>query len=273
MRRSILCLVILWGTAALGWAEIYRWKDATGQSHFTDNPLAVPQAYRNQIQAPPPESAPDTTSETPPTPPRSAPPLASEGARLRPGAADSEPVGQKIHMLEQQLAAAQQQRQAYIDQIEAERPIRTSPAFGRSRRQVAGLGQALAAVERQIDALQADLKQARAAANTAQEPQSPATSTRDRQSASLETASVWQQRFRTARDRVRQAQEQRQSLLTRLSGDEQRPRTAVGRQGREVIKQTQELQRLRQEIHDAEAALYSLNTEAERSGVPREWRQ
>lgn len=277
MRLGILCLGILWGTVALGWAEIYRWKDATGQSHFTDNPLAIPEAYRDQVQAPLPESDPGPARVTPPTPPRSSPPPASGGTRLSPGTADSGPVEQKIRTLEQELAAARQQRQAYIDQIQAERPIRTNPAFGRQRRQVADLGRALATVERQIDSLQAALQQAQATLAAAPASQGPATVASrpagERQSPTLETASVWQQRFQTARGRVRQAQEQRQSVLTRLSGDDQRPREAFGRRGREVIQQTQELQHLEQEIHTAEAALQSLEAEAERAGVPREWRQ
>ena len=278
MRLGILCLGILWGTVVLGWAEIYRWKDATGQIHFTDNPEAIPEAYRGQVQAPLPESDSDDPGPAlgpPPIPPRSSPPPASEETRLRPGAADSGPVKQKIRILEQQLAAAHQQRQAYIDQINAKRPIRMNPAFGSKRRQVADLGQELAAVERQIDSLQAALQQAQAAAAPAS--QNPATGASrpdgERQNPTLETASVWQQRFQTARERVRQAQEQRQDVLTRLSGDDQGPREAFGRRGREVIQQTQELQRLEQEIGTAEAALQSLEAAAERAGVPPGWRQ
>lgn len=279
MRLSILCLGILWGTVTLGWAEIYRWTDTNGQIHFTDNPLAIPPAYRNQVKV----SAPNSAQETSAAPPPAVPLSATGETFVSPGATDSgtddpsEPREQRLRTLEQKLTEARQQRQTYLDQIVNTRSIRLNPAFGRKRRQIANLGQELATVERQIDTLQADLQQAREAQGTASGFSSPGPEAPqpgdDQQNASLEPASVWQRRFRTARDRVRQAQAQRQSVVTLLSGEEQRPRQAFGRRGHEVVQHTRELQRLEETIHTAEAALERLEAEATQAGIPQEWRQ
>jgi DNA repair exonuclease SbcCD ATPase subunit len=151
-----------------------------------------------------------------------------------------------------------------------------NPAFGQQRRRVAELGRALAAVERQLDALHAELQRAQEAVAAAQEsPEGEpktllpgATSYPD----AAEMASGWQQRFRTAQDRLQQAQERRQVVLAELSGETEHQRESFGRRGLEVLEQAKELQRLTQEIRSTQAELRSLNAEAARAGLPPEER-
>jgi DNA repair exonuclease SbcCD ATPase subunit len=185
---------------------------------------------------------------------------------------------QRVRELEQQIDIARQERQQYLEQIGNVRPIRTNPAFGQERRQVAELGRSLVAVERQLDALQAELEQTQAQLQALQQDQRPELATpgspgggvRDQQG---HDAAYWQGRFQTVRNRLRQAQEQRQALLEKLAAELDRERSAYGRLGREVVRQTQALQQVEQELHAAEAALQDLSQEARRAGAPAEWWQ
>ncbi len=47
-------------------AEIYKWKDDSGQWHFTENPASIPQKYRNKDKVDAVDSEPlDETSQVP----------------------------------------------------------------------------------------------------------------------------------------------------------------------------------------------------------------
>jgi hypothetical protein len=70
------------------------------------------------------------------------------------------PTTPDIAELEQQIAAARQERQTYLEQLSSEQPVYANPLFVRQRRQIAELGYALLTVEQQLDALQAALEQA-----------------------------------------------------------------------------------------------------------------
>ena len=261
---GILGLGMLVGTVTAGWAEMYRWRDAAGRVHFTDNRLNIPQAYRAQAQTLTADSATATESEGPME-------AAPEATPAHVESADASQQRRQIPVLEQRIAAAEQERQGYLDQLNAVRPIRTNPAFGQQRRRVAAVGRDLATVERRLDALRAELQQTQDGGAAAQESLEGGTMAPPPYAP--EMASGWQQRVQRAQERIRQAQERRQVVLAQLSGDTEHQREGFGRRGREVLAQAQELQHLAQEIRSAEADLRGLNEEAARAGVPPEGRQ
>ena len=102
----------------------------------------------------------------PATPPPAsvAPPVSPPSAPVPAGAQSATPTGmsplqQKAQAVEQQIAAAQQERQHLLDELREVRPIRMNPAFGgRERRRVDEMGRALAALEMQLDTLYAELQ-------------------------------------------------------------------------------------------------------------------
>lgn len=249
-------------------AQLYRWTDDTGKVHITDNPETIPPAYRNRARSSTSDApASDTDADAPavapspsPRPPARAPaPDASARAT------------QRMQALQQQIATARRERQAYLDQLRNERTIHATPEFVRQRRQIGEVGRALLTVEQRLDALQAELERAQ---QQAQAQQAPATA---RSTIGIDNtghdATYWQRRLSVARDRLRQAQAQRRDILTRLatatgSGE----RVAAG-QARLILERAEALYQAAQEIDAAETALQTLQQEALRAGAPAAWLQ
>jgi exonuclease VII large subunit len=179
---------------------------------------------------------------------------------------------QKVQDLEQQIAAAQQERQRLLDELNAVRPIRMNPAFGRERRRVDEMGRALAAIETQLDTLQAELRdllqQPRAEESARAPTPSPA------QEVMLDNQghdqAYWQQRMRALRERLQQAQQQRQVILENLGAELPEDRS-FGRRGQEVSEWVQTLEQLDQEIHTTEADIQALRRQAASAGAPAAW--
>jgi hypothetical protein len=185
---------------------------------------------------------------------------------------------QRAHGLEQQIAAALQERQELLDQLKAVRPIRTNPAFGQQRRRVDDAGRALATLEKQLDALYAELQplQARLQEHDPTQP-SGGESPRAPEEVGFDTQGhdqvYWQQRVALLQARVQNAREQRQAILAQLAPDTPEERSAFGRRGREVLQLVEALERTTQDIRAAEAALQALRQEAYHAGAPAAWLQ
>jgi hypothetical protein len=201
-----------------------------------------------------------TTGSTPPASPESAS-LLQEQART----------------LDEQIAAALQERQTYLDQLKAIREVRASPAFGQQRRQIDELGRSLAAVERRLDTLYAARQQVQtklqgsepSAARPAPAGQGPQGAVvLDKQG---HDRAYWRQRLEPLQAQLRQAQEQRQALLAQLAPEDER--RSFGRRGVEVLRHTQALERIEQTIRTTETALQALQQDATRAGAPAEWLQ
>jgi hypothetical protein len=197
MKFWCLLLCILFLPATIGLAQIYRWTDDAGRMHFTNNPETIPadrRPYSRQITPGP--SAPPPPSDVAPAAPLP-PPLPPGGSQSEPSAPAAD-LQQRIHTLEQQIAATRQERQQILEQLKAVRPIRMNPAFGQERRRVDNLGRELAIVEQQLDTLYAELQQLSL-------QQSATTADMSNPSAAKEVLldkqghdrSYWQQRFQT----------------------------------------------------------------------------
>src|SRR5262244_218769 len=112
MKLWMALVWLIWVSVSPALAEIYRWTDDAGTVHLTDDPSTIPPAYRARARAS--ESGTPAADETPtvdaqPSPP---PPLPAE----RPPAAQAPassvpPTAPQIAELEQQIAAARQERQ------------------------------------------------------------------------------------------------------------------------------------------------------------------
>jgi hypothetical protein len=180
------------------------------------------------------------------------------------------PTTPEIAELERQIAAARQERQAYLEQLSSERPVYANPLFVRQRRQIAELGYALLTVEQQLDALQAVLEQA-------QHQQALHAPPREQSGIVLDQAgndaTYWQQRATAVRERLQEAQGQRRDILTQLTAATDGGQGIIGRQGYEILQQAQALQQAEQEIDAAEAALQAMQQEALQAGAPRAWLQ
>ena len=145
-----------------------------------------------------------------------------------------------------------------------------NPLFVRQRRQIAELGQALLAVEQQLDTLQAALEQA--------QQRQPGTPPPPEQSEVIldktgNDATYWQQRVTAARERLQQAQTLRRDILTQLGAIADGEQRTMGRQGFEMLQQAQSLQQAEKEIDATEAALQAMPQEALQAGAPLAWLQ
>jgi hypothetical protein len=266
-----LLLGILFLLATESLAQIYRWTDDAGRVHFTNNPETIPAdrlPYSRQI-TPAPSATPPPSDVAPAAPLPSTPP---PGESQREPAAPAADLQQRIHALEQQIAAARQERQQILNQLKAVRPIRMNPAFGRERRHVDALGRALATVEQQLDTLYAELQQlswqqSAATAGTSNTSAAEAVLL-DKQG---HDQSYWQQRFQTLQERLQQARQQRQAILAELAGELSDERGAFGRRGQEVLQLVNTLEQLNQEIHETETALQALRRQAMQAGAPAQW--
>ena len=268
MGLWIACVWLIWISVSPALAEVYRWTDNAGKTHLTDNPDTIPPAYRARARAS--GASTPATDETPsvdaqPSPPQP-PPVERMPAAQAPAPSDA-PTAPQIAALEQQIAAARQERQTYLEQLSSVRGVQATPEFVRQRRQLAELRQALLTVEQQLDTLEQTLQQLQAR-DTPPPEQSQVVLDK-----AGNDATYWQRRMAAARERVQQAQTQRRNLLTQLAAvtdGEQRP---MGRQGHNVLQQAQALQQVEQEIAAAEAALQAVQQEALRAGAPQAWLQ
>jgi hypothetical protein len=269
----LLCILCLPVTASF--AQIYRWTDDTGRVYFTNNPDTIPPQRRPYSQ----QVVPGTSTTSPPTsvvPPvsPSSPPRA--GNTQSDTDADRALLEQKAQALEQQIAAAQQERQRLLDELKDVRPIRMNPAFGRERRHVDDMGRALAAVEQRLDALYAELQDI-VLQQSAAAPGAVATSPSPGSEVLLDNQghdrTYWQQRVVALQERLQHARQQRQSILQQLAPELSEERSAFGRRGQEVLQLVTTLEQLNQEIHQDETALQALRREATRAGAPLSWLQ
>jgi hypothetical protein len=183
---------------------------------------------------------------------------------------------QRAQALEQQIAELLQERQALLEELKAVRPIKTNPAFGQKRRQVETTGQALAAIEQQLDALYAELQQVQTTLQEREQGQRPAETERPR-AAGVDRQghdqAYWQQRLEPLRTRLQQARKQRQAILEQLAPDTEEARRSFGRRGREVLELVQRLEQTDQEIRQTEAAMQAVRQEAAHAGAPAVWLQ
>ena len=269
----LLCVISLPVTVSV--AQIYRWTDETGRVHFTNNPDTIP-----------PDRRPDSRQllpDRPATPPPAsvAPPVSPPSAPVPAGAQSATPTGmsplqQKAQAVEQQIAAAQQERQYLLDEFREVRPIRMNPAFGgRERRRVDEMGRELAAIEMQLDTLYAELQdilqQQIAEEESVRSPTSspPREVIQDNQGHDQD---YWQQRLGTLRERLQQARQERQIILEQLGAELPEDRS-FGRRGQEVLQLVRTLEQLDQEIHTAETDLQALRRQAANTGAPSAWLQ
>lgn len=277
MGLWIALVWLIWVNVSPALAELYRWTDATGKVHITDNLATIPPAYRERARAsgsgtPASDETPASDSELD-VPPPEPPPLPPLPARSRP--ASPPPVSlvtpEQIAELEQKIAAARQERQTYLEQLGSARAVRATPEFVRQRRQIAELGRALSTVEQQLDVFYVELGQAQ---KQFQDQQAPPT---ERPDVIFDKeghdATYWQHRITVVREWLRQAQTQRREILSQLTtatGGEQR---TAERRGRDILQQAQALQQIEQEIDAGETAIQALRQEALRAGTPEEWLQ
>ncbi len=280
MRHSLTLLVCLACLQALpSLAQIYRWTDENGQVHFTDNPSAIPanrldtSRERSSRSSRPPGSTAGTTR--PPAAAQSSTPKSRSQAALN---EESDRLRQREQALEQQIATLRQEQQRYLEQIAAVRGVRTNPAFGRQRRRVGELGQALGAVERQLDTLREARQQVRTQRQALERGPSPASSGPPASPAAVfdhlgRTRAYWQRRAKAARTRLQNARAQRQTILAQLAPTSDEEKRTFGRRGRQVLQLTQALEGAEQERRDAETALEALRREATQAGAPAKWIQ
>jgi hypothetical protein len=272
------CCFLLLGIVALpvavSVAQIYRWTDETGRIHFTNNPDTIPPDRRPDSRQLPPgiPATPPPASVAPPVSPPSAP--ISTGTQSA-TATDILLLQQKVQAVEQQIAAAQQERQHLLGELRAERPIRMNPDFPRERRRVDEMGRALAAIEIQLDTLHAELQ------DLLQQPGAEEESVRaptpsparevilDNQGHDQD---YWQQRLGTLRERLQNARQQRQIILENLGAELSEDRS-FGRRGEEVLEWVKTLEQLDQDIRTAETDIQALRRQAASAGAPAVWLQ
>jgi Domain of unknown function (DUF4124) len=276
--RQLWCLLlwICWLSVMPGLAQVYRWTDKDGRLHYTDNPEAIPADRRPYSR---PLSPPDTgdTSRSAPTSPSPPQPSAPRSAPHEPPA-EIALLQQQARRLEQQIAVILQERQDLLAQLKAVRPIRMNPAFGQQRRRVDEAGHVLAEVEKQLDALYAELQEVQA---TLQEREQAQPSGRIPSTAPGEVVvdtqghdqAYWRQRVASVQAQLQHAREQRQAILTQLAPETPEERSAFGRRGREVLQLVEALERTTQDIRAAEAALQAVRQEAYQAGAPAAWLQ
>jgi hypothetical protein len=182
--------------------------------------------------------------------------------------------------LAQQIVSVEQEYQRYLSQINALRPIRMNPAFGRRRRRSAVWGGALVSAQQQLDSLYAELQRVQAQFQELENaPQSTPHAVRTPGEVFFDnqgrTAKYWRSRLQSLRARFNSAQEQRQALLEELTfkTQTQHKRRAFGRLGRQIVYRSRALREVDQEIRETEAALNALREEAARAETPAEWLQ
>jgi hypothetical protein len=275
----IVLVWLFWASVSPALAELYRWTDATGKVHITDNLATIPPAYRERARAsgsgtPASHETPDTDSEMDVPPPQPSPtrrPYARSAPASQAATPSVSSMRPQIVELEQKIAMARQERQTYLEQLDSERAVHAMPVFVRQRRQIAEWGRALLMVEQQLDTFYDELEQAR---KQFQEQQATLT---ERQDVVLDNqgrdATYWQSRSTAIRDQMQQAQTLRRDLLTQLAATTVGDLRTVERQGGEILRQARSLQHVDQEIDTTEAAMEAMRQEAFQAGAPAEWLQ
>lgn len=265
-KRCLIILSIIGLSMTQSYAQVYRWVDKDGQVHFTDSPSRIPADRLDQSQELPSDASQGqfTHSETP------APPTSVTNEAPPPGtSAEQLTWRQQETEIKARIAAAQKERQHYLEQLDAVRPAQMNPAIGGQKRRLAiEWGRSLAAVERELDTLHEELQQVQTKLQAFKQTPPPTADTFfDKQG---HTRAYWQRRSMPLHNRIRQAQGQRLAILEQLSADSQ---TAVGRRGKEVLQLTHELQQVNQNLDSATTALQNLKQEAARAGAPAAWLQ
>jgi Domain of unknown function (DUF4124) len=275
----IVLVWLFWASVSPALAELYRWTDATGKVHITDNLATIPPAYRERARAsgsgtPAFNETPDADSERDRPPPQPSP-TQRPSARSAPASQAATPsvssMRPQIVELEQKIAMARQERQTYLERLDSERAVHAMPVFVRQRRQIAEWGRALLMVEQQLDTFYDELEQARKQFQ-AQQAAPP-----ERQDVVLDNqgrdATYWQSRSTAIRDQMQQAQTLRRDLLTQLAATTVGDLRTVERQGGDILRQARSLQQVDQEIDATEAAMEAMRQEAFQAGAPAEWLQ
>jgi hypothetical protein len=275
----IVLVWLFWASVSPALAELYRWTDATGKVHITDNLATIPPAYRERARAsgsgtPASNETPDADSERDRPPPQPSP-TQRPSARSAPASQAATPsvssMRPQIVELEQKIAMARQERQTYLERLDSERAVHAMPVFVRQRRQIAEWGRALLMVEQQLDTFYDELEQARKQFQ-AQQAAPP-----ERQDVVLDNqgrdATYWQSRSTAIRDQMQQAQTLRRDLLTQLAATTVGDLRTVERQGGDILRQARSLQQVDQEIDATEAAMEAMRQEAFQAGAPAEWLQ
>ena len=268
MGLWIALIWLIWVSISPALAEIYRWTDDAGIIHFTNDPGTIPPAYRARARAS--ESDTPAADETPtvdaqPSPPQ---PLSADRTPAAQAPASSvAPTAPHIVALEQQIAAARQERQTYFEDLGNIRDVQATPPFVRQRRQIGEWGYALLRVEQQIDTLEQEMQQLQARSIP---PPAPSDVAFDRVG---HDAMYWQERMAVARERVQQAQTERRDFLSQLGAIANAEQRVMGRQGHEVLRLAQSLREVEQVIDAAEAALQAVQQEVLQAGALRAWLQ
>lgn len=272
-KCCIFILSVLWLSTTLGHAQVYRWVDKDGRVHFTDNQSSIPADRLDRSYELSPDTAQGKFSQG-----ETATPATSAATEAPSPITSSEHLQwqQKERQIKERIAAAQEERQHYLTQIQSMRQAQMNPAFGgRKRRGVIEWGQSLAAVERQLDTLNGDLQQVQSKIQALEQTPQPA-DTADSQADSRlldkqgNSRVHWHRRSAPLHNRIQQAQTQRQVILEQLSADSQAP---VGRRGKEVLRLTQELEQVNQDLARATTDLQNLQQEGARAGAPADWLQ
>lgn len=262
--RWLLLLGCVWYSVTPAMAQLYRWTDKKGTTHITDNPAAVPPAYRAQagvpplgpVQPPPDAEPPPADTAAPKEAPEpQAPPQDTPAPARAPSQATTPPP------VDPALLAAQKERADYLEQLRATRPIQTNPLLVRQRRQIGVLTRALVEVEQRIDALTATAQRV---------PDAPATSAAKRDQEGHDVT-YWQQRVAAPRQRLRQAQSQRQATLRQLMDLIEDTQRGPERQGREVLQYVDALIQAEAEIDAADKAIAAVTEDALRVNAPLAW--
>ncbi len=277
LLSSLLFLVYIGATPVL--AQMYQWTDEQGVKHYTDNLGTVPSAYLSRagelvLSTPKPGGA--TGAEAAPQWS-----LVHAAALASPSDAERMRLLQhQIRELKQQIDTVEQERQTYLSRINALRPIRMNPKFGRRRRRSAVWGQDLIRAQQQLDSLYAELQSAEAELSELEKVQRPAPPVARRPYEVVvdqrgHTALYYQRRLHNLRTRLHSSQEQRQAIQEELGSkmQTQHERRAFGRLGRQIVYQSRALRDIERDIRDMEAAVHALQEEAARAGTPTAWLQ
>jgi len=137
MGLWIALIWLIWVSISPALAEIYRWTDDAGIIHFTNDPGTIPPAYRARAHASESDTPADdetSTVDAQPSPPQ--PPPAERTPVTQAPASSVAPTAPQIVDLEQQIAAASQERQTYFEQLGDIRNVQATPPFVRQRRQI-----------------------------------------------------------------------------------------------------------------------------------------
>jgi hypothetical protein len=274
IKRCLIILSVIGFSMTQSYAQMYRWVDKDGQVHFTDNPSLIPADRLDQSQELSPEASQGQFSHTGTS---AAPAAVTTETPPAPTSDEHLALQQEETEIEARIAAAQEERQHYLAQLNAMRPALVNPAFGgRNRRNVVEWGRSLAAVERQLDALHEELQHVQTKRQALERPSQPITEADSQAEDTFfdkqgHTRAYWRRRGTPLNERIEKAQARRQAILEQLSAD---PQTSIGAQrGREVLQLTDELEQVNQDLDSATTDLQNLKQDATRAGAPAAWIQ